>query len=133
MSFELTGKILEISSTQNITEKFRKREFIVEYKDNPSGMYPQILKFQFTGDKCTLLDTYRSGQEVTISFNIRGRKYEKDGRVSYFTDLEAWKINPASGFLQHLPAYLIIRTIIVLNLRMKMAVCLFKVVEYNQE
>jgi len=97
MSFELTGKILEISSTQNITEKFRKREFIVEYKDNPSGMYPQILKFQFTGDKCTLLDTYRSGQEVTISFNIRGRKYEKDGRVSYFTDLEAWKINPASG------------------------------------
>ena len=34
MSFELTGKILEIFATQTITEKFKKREFIVEYKDN---------------------------------------------------------------------------------------------------
>lgn len=97
MSFELTGKILEISATQNITDKFKKREFIVEYKDNPSGMYSQYLKFQFTGDKVTLLDAYKPGQDVNISFNLKGRKYEKDGRVSYFMDLEAWKINPASG------------------------------------
>lgn len=97
MSFELTGKILEISATQNITDKFKKREFIVEYKDNPSGMYSQYLKFQFTGDKVTLLDPYKPGQDVNISFNLKGRKYEKDGRVSYFMDLEAWKINLASG------------------------------------
>lgn len=97
MSFELTGKILEISSTQNITDKFKKREFIVEYKDNPSGMYVQYLKFQFTGDKVTLLDTFKPGQDVNISFNLKGRKYEKDGRTSYFMDLEAWKISPISG------------------------------------
>lgn len=97
MSFELTGKILEISQTQNITDKFKKREFIVEYKDNPSGMYVQYLKFQFTGDKCTLLDTYKPGMDVLIAFNLKGRKYEKDGRTSYFMDLEAWKISPVSG------------------------------------
>lgn len=97
MSFELTGKILEISSTQNITDKFKKREFIVEYKDNPSGMYVQYLKFQFTGDKVTLLDTFKPGQDVTISFNLKGRKYEKDGRTTYFMDLEAWKISPVAG------------------------------------
>jgi hypothetical protein len=44
-----------------------------------------------------LLDTYKPGQDVNISFNLKGRKYEKDGRVSYFMDLEAWKINLASG------------------------------------
>jgi hypothetical protein len=99
MSFELTGKILEIGSTQNITDKFKKREFIVEYRDNPSGTYFQYLKFQFTGDKCSALDNFRPGQEVNISFNLKGRKYEKDGRVSYFMDLEAWRLSSASANL----------------------------------
>jgi hypothetical protein len=97
MSFELTGRILEIAATQNITDKFKKREFIVEYRDNPQGQYVQYLKFQFTGDKVSMLDTYKAGQEVNISFNLKGRKYEKDGRVSYFMDLEAWRISPANG------------------------------------
>lgn len=108
MSFELTGKIIEILATQTITEKFKKREFIVEYKDNPSGAYVQYLKFQFTGDKVTMLDSYKTGQDVNISFNLKGRKYEKDGRVSYFMDLEAWKIGPANGIQQNtsnLPSY----------------------------
>ncbi len=92
MSFELQGKIIEISGVQVITEKFKKREFIVEYKDNPDGNYTQYLKFQCTGDKCSILDTYSVGQMVNISFNLKGRRYEKDGRVSYFMDLEAWRI-----------------------------------------
>lgn len=96
MSFELTGKIIEIFNEQLISDKFRKREFIVEYKDTPGSMYPQILKFQFTGDKCNTLDQFKQGQDVSISFNLRGRKYQKDGRVSYFMDLEAWKMVPAN-------------------------------------
>ncbi len=108
MSFELTGKIIEILATQTITDKFKKREFIIEYKDNPSGAYVQYLKFQFTGEKVTMLDSYRPGQDVNISFNIKGRKYEKDGRVSYFMDLEAWKIGTANGIQAgsgNLPSY----------------------------
>lgn len=108
MSFELKGRIIEIFSTQTITDKFKKREFIVEYTDNPSGTYVQYLKFQFTGEKCTILDTYKTGQEVTVSFNLKGRKYEKDGRVSYFMDLEAWKLSGAdsvSGINNNLPSY----------------------------
>ncbi len=108
MSFELKGRIIEIFSTQTITDKFKKREFIVEYTDNPSGTYVQYLKFQFTGDKCTILDSYKTGQEVTVSFNLKGRKYEKDGRVSYFMDLEAWKLSGAdsvSGSNNNLPSY----------------------------
>ena len=99
MSFELSGKIIEIFPIQNISEKFKKREFIVEYKDNPSGSYVQYLKFQATGEKCSMLDNYKIGQDVGISFNLKGRKYEKDGRVSYFMDLEAWKINNTNGMV----------------------------------
>ncbi len=62
MSFELTGKILEIFNEQLIADKFRKREFIVEYKDSPNTMYPQTLKFQFTNDKCSVLDQFKPGE-----------------------------------------------------------------------
>ncbi len=97
MSFELVGKIIEIAGVQVISDKFRKREFIVEYRDNPGGSYVQYLKFQCTGDKCSLLDSFKVGQEVNISFNLKGRRYEKDGRVSYFMDLEAWRIGNPNG------------------------------------
>jgi single-strand DNA-binding protein len=108
MSFELKGRIVEIFNTQTITDKFKKREFIVEYADNPSGTYVQYLKFQFTGDKVSVLDTYKAGQEVNISFNLKGRKYEKDGRVSYFMDLEAWKLSTLDNMPEsnnNLPSY----------------------------
>ena len=36
-------------------------------------------------------------EEVKISFNIRGRKWEKDGKVSYFTNLEAWRIEKVAN------------------------------------
>ncbi len=97
MSFELTGKILEIFNEQLISDKFKKREFIVEFKETPNSNYPQYLKFQFTGDKCSILGQYKAGQDVNVSFNLRGRKYQKDGKVSYFTDLEAWKMMPVNA------------------------------------
>jgi uncharacterized protein DUF3127 len=32
---------------------------------------------------------------LKVSFNIKGRKWEKDGKVAYFTNLEAWRIESA--------------------------------------
>jgi len=34
---------------------------------------------------------------VKVSFNLRGRKWERDGQVSYFTNLEAWRIEKVQG------------------------------------
>ncbi|MGE5317715.1 MAG: DUF3127 domain-containing protein, partial [Chloroflexota bacterium] len=71
------------------------------------GMYVQFLKFQFTGDKCATLDNFKPGMDVLVSFNLKGRKYEKDGRISYFMDLEAWKLASTSGVQpqSNLPEY----------------------------
>ena len=41
----LTGKIVEIFDTNQIKETFKKREFVVEYADNPS--YPELIKMEF--------------------------------------------------------------------------------------
>ena len=96
MAFELTGKLIEKFDTQEISEKFKKREFVIEFQDNPNLSFSESIKFQLTQDRCNLMDSYQVGQDLKVSFNLRGRKWEKDGKVSYFTNLEAWRIEAAS-------------------------------------
>lgn len=92
MAYELKGTILKIYETVQVSDRFSKREFAVEYADNPK--YPQQVKFQVTGDRCAQLDDIYVGDAVSIMFNVRGREFtsKKTGEVDYFTNLEAWKI-----------------------------------------
>lgn len=85
---------MEIYQTQQVTDKFKKREFILEVKEsNNSGFeFVEYIKFQTLQDKCSLLDGLNLNDQVKVSFNLRGRKWEKDGQTSYFTNLDAWKI-----------------------------------------
>ena len=94
MSYELKGTILKIFETVQVSDRFSKREFAVEYADNPK--YPQQVKMQVTGDRCAQLDDLAEGDTVIIAFNVRGREFtsKKTGEVDYFTNLEAWKIEP---------------------------------------
>jgi len=92
MSFETKGTVIAIEPEQTISDKFRKREFVIEVREPADTKYPDLIKFQATQDKCDLLNPVGIGQQITVSFNLRGRKYEKDGKVSYFTNLEAWRI-----------------------------------------
>lgn len=92
---ELTAKITEIFQTQQISGTFKKREFVVEYAENPQ--YPEYIKFEFIQDKCDMLDNYQVGNEVTIGFNLKGRKWnDPKGGVKYFNTLQAWRIQNAS-------------------------------------
>lgn len=94
MSFEIKGRLAEIFETQQISDKFQKREFILEIKETSSGGFEfvEYIKFQAVQDKCGLLDALQIDDTVKVSFNLRGRKWEKDGKVSYFTNLDAWRI-----------------------------------------
>jgi hypothetical protein len=95
MSFKLTGAIKMIADTNQVSEKFSKRDFVVT--DN-SSMYPQDIMFQITQDKCSVLDAYSVGDQVEVSFNLRGREWQSPtGEVKYFNTLEAWRIERASG------------------------------------
>ena len=96
MAFEITGKLIEKFDTQTVSEKFKKREFVIEFQDNPNMSFTEMIKFQLTQDRCALMDNYAVGQEIKVAFNLRGRRWEKDGNVNYFTNLEAWKIEQAS-------------------------------------
>lgn len=88
--FELTGKIKVIQPTQEINDRFKKREFVIEEN---SGQYPQVVPFEFTQDKCDVLDKYKVGQDVKVFFNIRGREWTNNqNETKYFLNLNAWKM-----------------------------------------
>src|SRR5690606_10646100 len=87
----IKGKLEAIMPTNKVSDKFSKREFVVEYAENPQ--YPELIKLEFIQDKCDILDDYSEGDTVDVQFNLKGRKWEKDGKISYFNTLQAWKIS----------------------------------------
>ncbi|MFD2719994.1 DUF3127 domain-containing protein [Hymenobacter monticola] len=94
MAYDVTGRLHEIFDEQQVSEKFRKREFVLEVQD---GQYPEHIKFQMVQDKTSLIDPFKMGDEVKVTFNLRGRGFNKNGQMLYFTNLEAWKIEAAGG------------------------------------
>lgn len=89
MAYDLTGKIKLIQEAKTFDSGFTKREMVVIVED---GKYPQEINIEFVQDKAALLDSLHMGQEVTVTFDIRGREY--NGR--YFNNLQGWKIVAAA-------------------------------------
>jgi hypothetical protein len=88
--FKLTGTVKVIKDTVQVSEKFAKREFVI---NDASSMYPQDILFQSVQDKCSMLDGYTEGENVEVSFNLRGREWTSpQGEVKYFNTLDAWRI-----------------------------------------
>ena len=81
-----TGTITSISETQQVSDKFAKREFIATDK---TEQYPQTILFECHQNNCSLLDSFRVGSLVEIDFNLRGK--ENNGRN--YNTLVAWKIS----------------------------------------
>jgi hypothetical protein len=101
--YKLTGNIKMISPTVQVSDRFSKREFVVS---DTNGMYPQDILFQATQDKCAILDTFQNGEQVEVSFNLRGREWTSpQGEVKYFNSLEAWRIEKVgNASMQGIPA-----------------------------
>lgn len=86
MSYDITGMVKIIGDTATFgANGFTKRELVITVED---GKYPQEISLEFVQDKVSLLDSVEVGQEVTITFDIRGREY--NGR--YFNNLVGWKL-----------------------------------------
>ncbi len=97
MPYELSGKLLELFPTQEVSATFKKREFVVEKSETTGDrVFTDTIKFQLIQDRCALLDSYQLGDEVKVTFNIKGSKWEKEGRTSYFVNLDVWKMEKLS-------------------------------------
>lgn len=99
--YKLTGQVKLINETVQVTEKFKKREFVIV--DN-SSMYPQDIQFQAAQDKCEILSSIKEGETVEVSFNLRGREWTNpQGEVKYFNTLDAWRVDIVSDQPTPLP------------------------------
>jgi single-strand DNA-binding protein len=105
MSNTHVGTILEIRETKNVTDKFQKRQFVVDQVF--TGQYGEShnpVVFSLVQEKCGLIDEYKVGEKVVVHFDLDGRpwidrdtkehKRDKDGELAYFCDHRAWKIEP---------------------------------------
>ncbi|MDO8993616.1 MAG: DUF3127 domain-containing protein, partial [Daejeonella sp.] len=70
---DIKGKVHEISPVITVSEKFKKRELILEYAENPT--YPEFVKFEAVQDKVNLFDNIKVGDQVELFFNLRGRAW----------------------------------------------------------
>ena len=98
MAFEVTGKLYKKMDTKQITDSFRKREYVIELVD---GNYTQLIIFQLTQDNCDKLDNLNEGEEVKTTYNLRGREWiNPQGEVKYFNSLDAWKLERVGEAVQ---------------------------------
>lgn len=93
MSYEITGKLVVRFDIVQRSESFKTREFVIEKtEDNNGRSFTSYIKFQCVQDKTTMPDRFNLGDEVKVQFNIKGTKWEKDGRTNYITNLDAWRM-----------------------------------------
>ncbi len=98
MGLEATGTIHEIFEAKQITERFRKREFVLTVADNPE--YPQYVLFQLTGNRCDSIEGFQKGDEVRVEFSLRGREWTSPkNEVRYFNSLDVWAVEKVDGGL----------------------------------
>jgi Domain of unknown function (DUF3127) len=98
MSLELTGRLLKKYDAVDVSPKFKKREFVVELSEEINGnTYINYAAMQLVNNKCSAIDQFSEGDMVKVSFNIRGSKWIKDGKERYFSNLDAWRVEPAGG------------------------------------
>ena len=97
MSFEIAGKLIVKGETQQVSDRFKKREFVIEKEEDRGGMtFTDSIKFQLTQDRCDLLNDSNVNDEIKVGFNIKGNRWEKNGNVNYFVNLDAWRIEKLS-------------------------------------
>jgi hypothetical protein len=86
---EVSGKIKVINPEQQVSASFKKRELVVTTDEQ----YPQHIMVEFTQDKCDLLNSYKVGEGVKVSINIRGREWvSPQGETKYFNSIQGWRI-----------------------------------------
>lgn len=98
MSYEITGKLVAKFDIVQRTETFKTREFVIEKSEDIGGrVITNYVKFQSVQDKTALLDRYKLGEDIKVQFNIKGTKWNKDGKDNFITNLDAWRIESAKG------------------------------------
>ena len=84
----IIGTVIEVRPVEQIKE-YRKQIVVIETHED----YPKTVAVEFFGKQQQLAAQCELGKTVDISINLESRKWEKDGKVSFFTTAKAWRVN----------------------------------------
>ena len=96
----MTGAVHSVSQLLQVPTQtgkpFEKRELVLNcssYNSQTGEPIENYIKFEFVGDKMSLLDNLQVGQRVVVSFSLQGRSYtNRQGHTDYFTSIRGYKI-----------------------------------------
>ena len=101
MANQISGKVLIIDDVISIPTRsgntFSKRQIVLDashYNPMTGQKYENYPAFDFVGNRVNELDNFKVGDLVTISFALNGRPFDKDGKTTYFTSVNGYKIEP---------------------------------------
>lgn len=101
MANQISGKVLIIDDVISIPTRsgntFTKRQIVLDashYDPMTGQKYENYPAFDFVGNRVNELDSFKVGDLVTISFALNGRPFDKDGKTTYFTSVNGYKIEP---------------------------------------
>ena len=105
----LQGKLTEKLPLQTITTAkgdMLKLSFVIK----TPGQYPKDVCFETLNQNViTFLGDTKIGTELEVKFDLQSRKWEKDGRVQFFTSAIAFgvekKVAPESMEIPSTPSY----------------------------
>lgn len=102
MAYKITGRIISVGNTQGLTAKsgnlYTQRDFVMTvrkfdpYTGQPTDEDGNTPKFSLFGERCNDLNGVFKGDIVTVSFDIRGRSYDKNGQTEYFTEVRPIRV-----------------------------------------
>lgn len=89
MKNTLKGILHVIYDTKQITDNFRKREFVLYLPK--VGFRSTFVKFSLIQNSCELIDGFNGGDSVTVSYSLEGREWNNPntGEKEYFNDIKA--------------------------------------------
>jgi len=84
-----------VAVIDNLLTRKEDSYLCLNYAENSKSddRYPQDIKFEVVKDKISQLDSVQVGQDVAVSFDLRGNEY--NGK--YYVNLNAWRIQAAQG------------------------------------
>ena len=95
---EVLGKILKIYDKVDRSETFSLREFVLHVPNPRDSRYDNYIRFQLNNERTSLIDEYKEGEEVLVSFDLSGREWTSpEGDVRYISSLVAWKLQRAGS------------------------------------
>ena len=90
----IKGIIHQINEEKQVTEKFKKREFVVYIPGN--SYRDRYVKFSLIQSDCDMIDNFEEGDTVEVSYSFEGREWKnpKTDELEYFNDVRASRIIP---------------------------------------